>query len=158
MGKQSIGKNLVSVNFFRCSPIVTVDLGILLYQDILMFLLSYTTIKCRKILSFQIPIKIISLCVSHCTLQNFNVRLKSKSCFTLWFVSTTPLVCHYCCFYSVVLPLYLGSCARSLAYCSAVIQVHWGSLARLGEAGVDTGFLRPLVFPPPPLTGSNLRE
>lgn len=40
------------------------------------------------------------------------------------------------------------------------MQVHWGSLVRLGEAGVDTGFLRPLrcPAPTPPFTGSSLSE
>lgn len=41
---------------------------------------------------------------------------------------------------------YLGSWLRSLLNCSGVMQVHWGSLERLGEAGVDTGFRRVLIF------------
>lgn len=50
---------------------------------------------------------------------------------------------------------YLGSCALSLAYCSAVIHVHWGSRALLGLAGVDKG-LR-FVFTFCLFGGSNLR-
>lgn len=42
--------------------------------------------------------------------------------------------------------LYLGSCALSLLNWSAVMQVHCGSLDRLGEVGVDSGFLLTFVL------------
>lgn len=54
------------------------------------------------------------------------------------------------------LPRYLGSCALSLAYCSAVMHVHWGSLALLGDAGVLKGFR--FVFSFCLLGGSNFKE
>ena len=44
------------------------------------------------------------------------------------------------------LPLYLGSWALSLAYWSAVMHVHCGSLLLLGEAGVLSGFLLAFVL------------
>lgn len=42
--------------------------------------------------------------------------------------------------------LYLGSCALSLLNWSAVMQVHCGSLDRLGEVGVDSGFFLTFVL------------
>lgn len=59
-------------------------------------------------------------------------------------------------FFLTNLPRYLGSCALNLAYCSAVMHVHCGSLALLGEAGVLNGFLLVLNFCL--LGGSNFNE
>lgn len=47
------------------------------------------------------------------------------------------------------------------AYCSAVMQVHWGSRARDGLAGVLRGFRFPLnllAHLPPPPGGSSFSE